>query len=87
MPQCGKIGAFQYNSYENIITFMVVESSLNILFFVMMFMIRNVKDEFKMGNELRTMTLTRFVVDLLFLFPIVFYPTSAFTMLGCAQYF
>lgn len=66
---------------------MLVEGGLNILFFIMMFLIRNVKDEFKMGNELRTMTLTRFLVDLAFIFPIIFYPQGAFTMMGCAQYF
>jgi len=66
---------------------MIAESFLNVLFFAMMFLNRNVKDEFKITNELRTMTLTRFLVDLCFIFPVVFYPLSAFVVLGCAQYF
>jgi hypothetical protein len=53
---------------------MIVEATLNMVFIAMMFLNRNVRDEFKMGNELRTMTGTRFFVDLIFLFPIVFYP-------------
>jgi len=68
-------------------SFIFQESLLNVLFFWAMFMTRNVKDEFKMVNELRTMTFTRFLVDLCFLFPVVFFPKSAFTVFGCAQYF
>ena len=64
--------------------FVIAESLLNIVFFLMMFLNRNVKDEFKMNRELRTMTVWRYLSDVAFIIPIVFFPNSPFVVLGCA---
>ena len=69
------------------IAFIILETAYNLLFFVMMFLTRNVRDEFTINRELRTMTISRFLADMGFLIAVVFLPYSPFVFLGCAEYF
>ena len=90
MPECG--GEYFNNNFDEfvnkgVISFIIADTVVNFVFFILMFMTRNVKDEFAINRELRTMTLFRFTTSLLYLTSIVFFPTSTFTIMGCPEYF
>ena len=55
---------------------------LNILFFIMIFVLRNVEDKFNMNWELQRVTVCKVVFDFLYLASLLFFPETGFVVFG-----
>ena len=60
---------------------------LNILFFIMIFVLRNVEDKFNMNWELQRVTVCKGVFDFLYLARLLFFPETGFVVFGFFIYF
>ena len=55
--------------------------------FACVWWLRNVNDEFNINQEIKRMSLTVYVCDLLYLSSLIFFYDTAFVVLGFCQYF
>jgi hypothetical protein len=90
MPECGGNSLSDgFDDFANraVLTYTGVETLANIIFVTLMFMTRFIEDEFAINREIRTMIFFRFFTSTLYLACLCFASESAFTMLGCPEYF
>ena len=66
--------------------FINYEFVICIMFFICIFVMRNIKDEFSINNELRAMTSVLFITDFFYIGCLIFINNSAFVTLGGIQY-
>ena len=89
MMQCGNYKtAYQYYASQNVamVFFINYEFLLCIAFFICIFIMRNIKDEFSINSELRSMTTMLFISDFLYIASLIFINNTNFVSLGGCQY-
>ena len=66
--------------------FINYEFILCIAFFICIFIMRNIKDEFSINSELRSMTTMLFISDFFYIASLIFINNTNFVSLGGCQY-